>query len=205
MCWQKEKQLLTFVFFWRGGEDSSSVSQVSQTISSGALLSQPSASGTDERIMRERVRQCEKEREVGGVVEGPSLTKAEERRGWSWARELKKKGKQARIKALGNSTRVLSEWGGGQKPCSSKTKEDHGLGRCQPTLPFVYSLIKGQPLPQKLENFLKDLMRQTERKLACGRTRRAKLKHIKVDHILCLQTAQNTFLFLDQQAVQKEA
>lgn len=76
----------------------------------------------------------------------------------------KKKRKPARIKALGNSTRVLTEWGGGQQQCSSETKEGHGLGRCQPTPPFVYSLIKRKSLPQELENFHKDLMRQTERK-----------------------------------------
>ena len=76
-----------------------------------------------------------------------------------------KKRKRARIKALGNSTRVLSErGGGGQQQCSSKTKEGHGLGRCQPTPPFVYSLIKRKSLPQELENFHKDLMRQTRRK-----------------------------------------
>lgn len=69
---------------------------------------------------------------MGGVVEGPSLTKAEGRRGWSWVRE-QKKGKQARIKALGNSTRVLSEWwwvgvGGGSNSAAAKQKRATVLG-----------------------------------------------------------------------------
>lgn len=64
-----------------------------------------------------------------------------------------------RIKALGSSTRVLSEWGvvvtwgGGQQQCSSTTKEGHSLGGCQPTPPFVYGLIKRKPLPQKVGEF----------------------------------------------------
>lgn len=130
----------------------------------------------------------------GGSGWGAVFNKGRREEGLELGKGTEKKGKQARRKALGNSTRVLSEWGGGQKLCSSKTKEDYGLGRCQATPPFVYSLIKGQPLPQKLENFLKDLMRQTERKLTCGRRRRAKLKHIKVNHILCLQTTLSCFL-----------
>lgn len=48
-------------------------------------------------------------------------------------------------------------------------------------------------------------MRQTERKLACGGRRTTKLKNIKVNHILRLCTARNTFLSLDQQSLLKEA
>lgn len=68
---------------------------------------------------------------MGGVVEGLSLTKAQRRRGLELGEGMKKKGKQARIKALGNSTRVLSGLGGGgggQQQCSNKTKEGYGLG-----------------------------------------------------------------------------
>lgn len=175
-CWPREKQLLTllstFPFFFSCGWNCSDMSLVFQTVSSWARLSQPSVSGTDEHIISKRERWCEKEREWG-----------RDRRGgggecrWGAVFNKGKKGggllvgwrkrKWARIKASGSSTRVLSKRGsevGGQQQCSSKTKEGHSLGRCQPTPPFVYSVIKRKSLPQELENFHKDLMRQTERK-----------------------------------------
>lgn len=70
---------------------------------------------------------------------------------------------------MGNRTRVLSEWVGDGNTGSIKTKEGHGLGRCQPTPPFVYSLIKGQVLLEKLKKFKKRFNEVNRENKAAGR------------------------------------
>lgn len=73
-------------------------------------------------------------------------------------------GKQARIKASGNRTGVLSEWVGDGNTCSIKNNRGPQSGLMS-TPPFVYSQIKRRAATKVQDLFFlgKDLMRHTEK------------------------------------------